>query len=51
MANEDALSAVRFYQRYKLMGMPDKWGYCPNRLVLIVELLAPLDDFYHPRMI
>ena len=48
--DKDALSTVRFYQRYKLMGMPDKWGDCPNRLVVVVELLAPLDELYHPRM-
>ena len=50
LRNEDALSAVRFYQRYKLMGMPMQWGDCPNKLVQAVEIISPLDDYYHPRM-
>lgn len=48
----EALSAVQFYLRWKRMGMPyGPWGMNPNKLVEVVELLDPLDGFYHPRMI
>ena len=48
----EALSAVQFYLRWKRMGMPyGPWGMNPNRLVEVIELLDPLDGFYHPRMI
>ncbi len=52
LKDEDALSAIRFYQNYKRMGMPfGAWAYNPNKLVEIVELLAPLDELYHPPII
>ena len=48
----EALSAVQFYLRWKRMGMPyGPWGMNPNKLVEVVDLLDPLDGFYHPRMI
>ena len=48
----EALSAVQFYLRWKRMGMPyGPWGMNPNRLVEVIDLLDPLDGFYHPRMI
>lgn len=48
----EALSAVQFYLRWKRMGMPyGPWGMNPNKLVEVVDLLNPLDGFYHPRMI
>lgn len=48
----EALFAVQFYLRWKRMGMP--YGPCgmnPNKLVEVIDLLDPLDGFYHPRMI
>lgn len=48
LRDEEALDALRFYKRFKRMGMPFDWGDCPNRMVLIVDLLAPLDESYHP---
>ncbi len=48
----EALSAVQFYLRWKRRGMPyGPWGMNPNRLVEVIDLLDPLDGFYHPRMI
>ena len=48
----EALSAVQFYLRWKRMGMHyGPWGMNPNRLVEVIDLLDPLDGFYHPRMI
>ena len=48
----EALSAVQFYLRWKRMGMPyGPWGMKSNKLVEVIELLDPLDGFYHPRMI
>lgn len=52
LCDEDAASAIRFYQRWKKMGMPyGSWGMNPEKLVEIVDVLEPLDRFYHPRMI
>lgn len=46
------LEAIEFYLRWKRMGMPyGPWGMNPNKLVEVVELLDPLDGFYHPRVI
>lgn len=48
----EALAAVQFYLRWKRLGLPyGSWGVNPNKLVEVVELLEPLDMFYHPRMI
>ena len=34
------------------MGLPHgAWGENPNKLVELVELLAPIDEFYHPPVI
>lgn len=47
----DAISAIQFYQRYKRMGMPyGPWGINPEKLVEVVDLLEPLDKFYHPEV-
>ena len=47
-----ALSAISFYQRYKRMGMPyGSWALNPEKLVEVVDLLEPLDRFYHPQVI
>ena len=49
MRNPDAISAFNFYQRWKKMGMPfGSWGYNPNIFAEVVDLLEPLDRFYHP---
>lgn len=46
-----ALSAIRFYLRFKRMGMPyQNWAENPNALVQVVDLLEPLDSLYHPKM-
>jgi hypothetical protein len=45
------LSCIRFYERWKIMGYPfGPWGFNPGVLVDVVDTLAPLDNFYHPRM-
>lgn len=47
-----ATSAVRFYQVWKRQGYPyGPWGDNPSILFQIVELLGPVDDMYHPRLI
>ncbi len=52
LKSEVANDAVRFYLRYRIMGYPyGSWGNNPNKLVEIVELLKPIDDAYHPRLI
>ena len=52
MQNEEALEAVRFFFRWKRLGLPyGDWGNNPNILIELVELLAPIDEFYRPRMI
>lgn len=52
MTDEEAISAVNFYQRFKRLGMPyGPWGINPNILVQIVEVIGPLDDLYHPPVI
>lgn len=49
ISDEDALSAISFYQRYKRMGMPyGPWGMNPEKLVQVVDILEPLDRLYHP---
>ena len=49
--DEEAANAIRFYQRWKRMGMPyGSWGINPEKLVEVVDLLEPLDRFYHPRV-
>ena len=51
ISDEDALSAIGFYQRYKRMGMPyGSWALNPERLVEVVDILEPLDRFYHPEV-
>ena len=51
LLNEDAAVAIRFYQRWKRLGMPyGPWGMNPEKLVEVVEVLEPLDRFYHPQM-
>ena len=48
----DAIFAIQFYLRWKRMGMPyGPWGMNPNKLIEVVDLLDPLDRFYHPKMI
>ena len=52
LQNAEALSAILFYQRWKKMGMPyGSWGINPEKLVEVVDLLEPLDRFYHPQVI
>ena len=52
LKNLEAIEAIEFYLRWKRMGMPyGPWGMNPNKLVEVVELLDPLDGFYHPRVI
>ena len=51
ISDEDALTAIGFYQRYKRMGMPyGSWALNPERLVDVVDILEPLDSFYHPKV-
>ena len=51
ITDTEALSAISFYQRYKRMGMPyGPWGMNPEKLVEVVDILEPLDRFYHPQM-
>lgn len=51
LQDEDAASAIRFYQRFKRMGMPyGSWALNPARLVEVVDILEPLDRFYHPQV-
>ena len=51
ITNREALSAIGFYQRWKKMGMPyGSWGINPEKLVEVVDLLEPLDRFYHPQV-
>ena len=48
----EAVSAITFYQRYKKMGMPyGSWALNPEKLVEVVDILEPLDRFYHPQVI
>jgi hypothetical protein len=50
--DRDAVSAILFYNRWKIMGFPHgPWGDNPNRLVEVVDLLDPLDKIYHPRSV
>ena len=52
LRNVDALSAILFFRRWQKMGLPyGPWGMNPNVLVEIVDLLEPLDRFYHPPLI
>ncbi len=47
--DQDLVSAVTFYLRYKRMGLPyGGWGETPNVLVEIVDTIEPLDRLYHP---
>lgn len=47
----DARRAIYFYSRFKRMGMPyGPWGINPYPLVQVVDLLEPLDAFYHPQL-
>ena len=49
ITDPDVLSAIGFYQRFKRMGMPyGSWALNPERLVEVVDILEPLDNFYHP---
>jgi hypothetical protein len=49
--DEFATSAIRFYHRWKILGLPfENWADNPNRLVQVVELLHPLDQLYHPEI-
>ena len=51
ITDNEALSAIAFYQRWKKMGMPyGSWGINPEKLVEVVDLLEPLDRFYHPQV-
>ena len=51
ITDADALSAIRFYQRFKRMGMPyGSWALNPERLVEVVDILEPLDRLYHPQV-
>ena len=51
ITDPDSLSAIGFYQRYKRMGMPyGSWALNPERLVEVVDILEPLDRFYHPQV-
>ena len=49
--DEEALSALQFYSRYKRMGLPyGPWGENPKLLIEVVDVLEPLDRFYHPQV-
>lgn len=49
MADDSASTAVRFFGRWKRMGMPyGAWALNPNPLVEVVDLLEPFDRFYNP---
>lgn len=51
ITDPDAISALVFYQRYKKMGMPyGSWALNPEKLVEVVDILEPLDRFYHPQV-
>ena len=51
LTDDEAASAIRFYQRWKRMGMPyGSWALNPERLVEVVDILEPLDRFYHPQV-
>lgn len=44
-------SCIRFFNRWKTMGYPyGPWGLNPGVLVEVVDTLAPLDAYYHPKM-
>ena len=50
--DEDATSALLFFQRWKRMGFPyGPWGDNPAILVDVVDALEPLDRFYNPPLI
>ena len=50
--DDECYRAIHLFQRYQLMGLPyGFWGNNPNKLVELVELLMPLDQHYHPRII
>lgn len=52
LKNEEAMTAIRFFFRWKRMGMPyGSWGMNPNILAEVVDILAPVDEYYRPRMI
>ena len=49
--DQNLVSAVIFYLRYKRMGMPySGWGETPNVLVEIVDTIEPLDSLYRPKV-
>lgn len=51
ISNPEALEAIRFYHRYKRMGMPyGSWALNPEKLVEVIDILEPLDRFYHPQV-
>ncbi len=48
----ESYRAIRMYQRFNLMGLPyGAWGDNPNKLVELIEMLKPLDQHYHPKII
>lgn len=52
LADMDARLALSFYMRWKRMGMPyGAWGGNPFILVEVVDVLEPLDRFYHPPLV
>ena len=52
LLDNDAAEAIRFYQRFRRMGMPyGSWASNPEKLVEVVDLLEPLDRLYHPQLI
>ena len=51
ISDEDALSAIGFYQRYKRKGISyGSWALNSEGLVEVVDILEPLDRFYHPKV-
>ena len=51
ITHPEAIAAIRFYQRYRRMGMPyGSWALNPEKLVEVVDILEPLDRFYHPQV-
>lgn len=48
----ECYKAIRLYERFNLMGLPfGAWGDNPNKLVELIEILKPLDQHYHPKII
>lgn len=51
ITHPEAIAAIRFYQRYRRMGMPyGSWALNPEKLVEVVDILEPLDRFYHSQV-